>query len=150
MARVWPWSAVLAVVSVGCASAPAPAPQKPPEPAVITVAVIEFGEALHYGEDGCVTAVVEAGHRAVDKKRLAAALPSDEEIDYQQLGRALGADLIIDGGLPRGAKARQMQPARIVSTQKGDVLASSKSRRRVDKSFEIGHETCAELLKQLP
>jgi len=144
--RAFAWGVLLC----GCASAPPPAPP-PQKPAQIAVAVIEFGDvAGNYGRDGCVKAVVEAGHRAVEDQAIAAALPNDSDIDYQQLGRTLGADLIIDGGLPRGPRSKQMQPPRIVSALKGDVLAASKNKRRVDKSFEIGHETCADLLRQLP
>ena len=111
--------------------------------------MIEFGDGQD-AENGCVMSVLEAGHRVVDRKLIDAALPNDADIDYQQLGHALSADLIIDGGILRGVKMRQLLSPRIISARSGDVLAAAKSRKRADRSFQIGHDTCAELLKQLP
>jgi hypothetical protein len=134
----------------GCATAPAPQPAAPkPEPAPIRVAVIEFGGSTE-AEDGCVRAILEANHQAVEKKKVDEALPTDDDIDYQKLGRLLSADLIIDGGLARGVKLKKLPPPRIVSAQKGDILASSEVKTRVNKSYQVAHDVCADLLRQLP
>jgi hypothetical protein len=134
----------------GCATA-APPPPPPPKaaPAVILVAIIELG-GNQEAEDGCARAVLDAGHHAVERRRLDQVLPNDDDIDYQKLGHALGADLIIDGGLARGVKVPKAPPPRIVSAHKGDVLASSRVKKRIDKSYQNAHEICADLLSQLP
>jgi hypothetical protein len=132
----------------GCATAPPP-PPPPPTPQPLTIAVIEFAGNTE-AEDGCVRAVLEASYRAVDKKLLDQVLPNDNDIDYQKLGRQLSADLIVDGGLARGAKLRYAALPRIVSAQKGDILASTRIKKRADKSYQVAHEICADLLKQLP
>jgi hypothetical protein len=120
-----------------------------PEPAKIRVAVIEFGGSTE-AEDGCVRAILEANHQAIDKKKVDEALPTDDDIDYQKLGRLLSADLIIDGGLARGVKMKKLPPPRIVSAQKGDILASSEVKTRANKSYQVAHDVCADLLRQLP
>jgi hypothetical protein len=140
----------LVLLLTGCATAPPPQPPPPkPEPQPIAVAVIELGGSTE-AEDGCARAILEANHRAIEKQRVDQALPTDDDIDYQKLGRLLGADLIIDGGIARGVKLKKVPPARIVSTQKGDILASSASKIRVNKSYQVAHDVCAELLRQLP
>jgi hypothetical protein len=116
----------------------------------MTVAVIEFGDAGLEAEQGCVMAVLEAGYRAVERKQLDVALPTDEDIDYQKLGKALGADLIIDGGIARGTRHRSNPSPRLISTHSSNVLAIAKLKGRADKSGEVGHKLCAELLMQLP
>src|SRR5262245_12042617 len=68
----------------GCGAAPAPSTAQP-QP--LTLAVIEFGDAGRDAENGCVMAALEAGFRVVSREQLAAALPSDDTIDYRQLGR---------------------------------------------------------------
>src|SRR5688572_21602959 len=93
----------LLVVAAGCA--PAPPPVKSPAP--LTLAVIEFGDSGREAERGCVMAALEAGYRVVGRRELDAQLPNDEVIDYRALGRGLGADMVIDGGLARGMKARR-------------------------------------------
>src|SRR5205814_4695782 len=80
------------------------APVEPdPGAAAIRVAIIELAGNVE-AEDGCVRAVLDAGHRPVDKRLLDRVLPNDDDIDYQKLGHALDAALIIDGGLPRSGK----------------------------------------------
>ena len=132
----------------GCAHAPPPAPP-PAENRAITVAVIELGGSAE-AHDGCARAVLDANHQMVDQKVLDQALPNDDDIDYQKLGRLTGADLIIDGGLPRGVKLAKAPPPRIVSAQKGDILASTRIKARIDKSYQVARDICADLLNQIP
>ena len=141
---------VLLGLLTACATTPrSTAPVEPDPAAGITVAIIELGGSQE-AEDGCVRAVLDAGHRAVEKQKLDRVLPNDDDIDYQKLGHALGADLIIDGGLARGVKLAKTPAPRIVSSLKGDVLASSRLKKRVDKSYQNAREICADLLSQLP
>ena len=149
MFRPASWLALVCLAS--CATAPPPPPPPKPEaPAVIAVAIIEFGEDGTDGENGCAMAVLEAGYRAIGKKAIHDALPSDSVIDYQKLGQKLGADLIIDGGLTTGVKLKKTPPARIVATRSGDILAQTRLGGRIDKNFKIGQKVCTDLLKQLP
>jgi hypothetical protein len=122
-----------------------------PEPSTgkIVVAIIELAGNVE-AEDGCRRAVLDAGHRPVTKQRLDKVLPNDDDIDYQKLGNALAADLIIDGGLPRGGKLPRAPAPRIVSAHRGDVLASSRVKKRADESYRNAREICADLLNQLP
>jgi hypothetical protein len=131
-----------------CATAPPP-PEKPPAPKMISVAVIEFGDRKE-AENGCIIAVMDAGHRVVDKKQVASALGPSGDIDYQKLGQSVGADLIIDGGVTPGGPTL---PARIISSQSGNVLAAMPAKRRIErgnKSYQTGKQICGELLSQLP
>jgi TolB-like protein len=132
----------------GCAHAPRPPPPEEPKP--LTFAVIEFGDAGREAENGCVMALLEAGYRVVDRAALDQVLPNDDDIEYRRLGRLLGADIIIDGNLPRGMKLRRVPPARMVSTETGSLLAVARVAGRVDRSFQTGQKVCADLLAQLP
>ncbi len=142
------WLAVVWSVS-GCAHAPAPAPP-PAAPPPLTIAVIEFGDNGRTAEDGCVMAALEAGFRVVSRGAIAAALPTDDVIDYRRLGKQLSADLIIDGGLARGMKIRKQPPPRIVSTSTGNLLAETRLAGRIDRGYKVGQKVCADLLNQLP
>ncbi len=137
-------------LTAGCIQKPLPPPKPPDEKPPITVAVIEFGDRGREAENGCVMAVLEAGFRAVDRAQLDQHLPTDDDIDYQKLGHALGCDLIIDGGIARGSTAKTAPAPRLVSTRSGDVLAISPAKGRVDRNFKIGQRVCGDLLKQLP
>jgi hypothetical protein len=140
--------ALLLILGCATTSSRAPLPELP-EPAGIRVAIIEMG-GNQEAEDGCVRAVLDAGHRPVDKKLLDRVLPNDDDIDYQKLGHALDVALIIDGGLARGMKLVKVLPPRIVSALKGDVLASSRVKKKIDESYRNAREICADLLSQLP
>ena len=136
---------------VACAAPQRTTAPVEPEPATgkIVVAIIELAGNVE-AEDGCRRAVLDAGHRPISKQRLDQVLPNDDDIDYQKLGHALAADLIIDGELPRGGKLARVLPPRIVSAQRGDVLASSRVKKRVDESYRNAREICTDLLGQLP
>jgi hypothetical protein len=139
----------------GCAGSrggapPESAAEKPP----ITIAVIGFGgsgERASAAEDGCVMAVLEAGFRAVERARIVAALPNENDVDFTATGHALGCDLILDGGVARGAgdAAAWLEP-RLISTHSANVLGSARKRGRVKLGRDIGRRLCAELLRQLP
>ena len=135
----------------GCPKPPPPRPSLPWQeaPGPIAVAVIEFGDEGREAENGCVMAVLEAGYRAVSRKKLEEAMPTDD-VDYQNLGHLVGADMIIDGGIPRGGAPAKRPPPRLVSTRTGDLLAVARAQVRIDRSFKVGKKVCSDLIKQLP
>ena len=144
---------VLLALGCGCAatrtSAP-PASEKPP----ITIAVIGFGgtdEKASEAENGCVLAVLGAGLRAVDRHQVVTALPNENDVDFTTVGRVLGCDLIVDGGIARGTNvaSAQLEP-RLISTHSANVLGAAKTTVRVKLSREVGRRLCAELMNQLP
>jgi hypothetical protein len=130
---------------------PAAAPTEKPK---ITVAVISFGgsnRAASGAENGCVMALLEAGYRTVDHALVVAALPDESAVDFSALGRQLGADLIIDGGLLRGSgdAPGRLQP-RLISAHSAAVLATLRRKGRIRPTDEAGHKLCVELLGQMP
>jgi len=139
------------VVLAGCPKPPPPREPAPWQeaPGPISVAVIEFGDAGREAENGCVMAVLEAGYRSISRKKLQEAMPTDD-VDYQNLGHLVGADMVIDGGIPRGGAPAKIPPPRLVSTRTGDLLAVARSQGRIDRSFKVGKKICSDLIKQLP
>lgn len=138
------------VVAVGaCAHAPPP-PPPPPEPAPITVAVLSFADFGPEAEKGCVMAILSAGFRAVGHREIEQAVPTPQTVDYQTVGRAVGADLIIDAMARRTPTKRKSSPPRLISTRSGDVLAVSKKGARLDRSYSVAERVCTDLLNQLP
>jgi TolB-like protein len=145
---------VVLILGCGCAGQRASMQEATPEKPPITVAVIGLGGtnvAASDAEDGCVMAVLEAGFRAVDRQQIVAALPNENDVDFTAIGRALGCDLIVDGGVARGSRPAlvRLEP-RLISSHSANVLGMSKSKGRVKLSREIGRRLCAELLAQLP
>lgn len=145
---------LLLALAVGCAHGTVEAPA-PAEKAPLAVAVIGFGgsnQAASAAEDGCVMAVLEAGLRAVARQRVVMALPNENDVDFGRVGRVLGVDLIIDGGVARGSDAVEplrLEP-RMISAHSASELGMARSRGRVRLTREVGHRACAELLRQLP
>ena len=118
----------------------------------MTVAVIEFGEQGAEVEKGCVAAVLDAGFRALEPSGtdVDAALQSAGVVDYVKLGHTLGAELILDGGVPRaGLRSVQLAP-RLISPVSNDVLATGKSKLHLHHGAPEGKNACARLLLQLP
>jgi TolB-like protein len=144
----------IAILMLGCAARQASVQSEPTEKPPITIAVIGFGgtnEKSSEAEDGCVMAVLEAGFRAVDRRQIVAALPNENDVDFTATGRALGCDLIVDGGVARGTDeaAARLEP-RLISTHSASVLGATKSKARLKLGRPIGRKLCAELLAQLP
>ena len=136
----------------GCAHAPAaPSPaEKPP----ITIAVISFGgtdETPSEAEDGCVMALLEAGYRVVDRHRIVASVPNENDVDYTSVGRLLGADLIVEGGWTRnsGEPPRRLE-SRLISTHSANVLGTTEDKAHAKLGRAFGRKICSELLAQLP
>jgi TolB-like protein len=145
---------VVLIFGCGCAHRGSVQPEATPEKPPITVAVIGFGgsnETASEAEDGCVMAVLEAGFRAVDRHKIVAALPNENDVDFTTTGRVLGCDLILDGGVARGTREAlvRLEP-RLISSHSANVLGMSKSKGRVKLGREIGRRLCAELIAQLP
>jgi hypothetical protein len=126
-----------------CAHAPLPA-EKPP----LAFAVIDLGDPE--AQKGCVMALLDGGFRVVGQKAIDAALDNPDTTSYKRLGRAVQADLIIDGGFTREKNNRKRLSARLVSAQSGDVLASSRVEKPDKKPFVTGQKVCTDLLQQLP
>lgn len=148
---------LLATLGCGCGCGCA-APRAAVEPATpdkaISVAVIGFGGTDQLGsaaEDGCVMAVLETGLRAIERRQVVAALPNEADVDFSTVGRALGADLIIDGGVARGSgdERASLEP-RLISTHSVNVLGVAKSTGRVKLTRAVGRRVCTQLLAQLP
>lgn len=145
---------VLLALGCGCAApravGQAPATERPP----IAVAVIGFGgsdASASPAEDGCVMAVLEAGYRVVGRQQVVAALPNENDVDFSTVGRALGADVIIDGGVARGSGADSvpLEP-RLISSHSANLLGVASSHGRVKLSRVVGQKLCTKLLGQLP
>jgi hypothetical protein len=143
----------MVLLSLGCgcaATRPSAQPEKPP----ITIAVIGFGgsdDKASEAENGCVLAVLGAGLRAVDRRQVVTALPNENDVDFTTVGRVLGCDLIVDGGVARGSNvaSAQLEP-RLISTHSANVLGAAKTTVRVKLSREVGRRLCTELMSQLP
>lgn len=152
-------SAVLRAASLGlalgagCAHAPASSSsssEKPP----ITIAVISFGgtnATPSEAEDGCVMALLEAGYRVVDRPRIVATVPNENDVDYTNVGRLLGADLIVEGGWTRnsGDPPRRLE-SRLISTHSANVLGTTEDKAHAKLGRAFGRKICSELLAQLP
>jgi hypothetical protein len=149
--RVASSALLLLALASGCAHVSgSPAEESPP----ITVAVISFGGtdgAATPAENGCVMAVLEAGFRAVERRKIVAALPNENEVDFHQLGGLLGADMIVDGSLARGSGGAptRLEP-RLISTHSAAILATTKTAGRVKLTDAVGKKLCTDLLRQLP
>lgn len=145
--------ALALALGAGCAHAPAPSSsssEKPP----ITIAVISFGgsnETPSEAEDGCVMALLEAGYRVVDRPRIIATVPNENDVDYTSAGRLLGADLIIEGGWTRnsGEPPRRLE-SRLISTHSANVLGTTEDKAHARPGRALGRKICSELLAQLP
>ena len=138
----------------GCATQAPPAPSPPPEKPPITIAVISFGGSdvsASDAEDGCVMALLEAGYRIVDRARVVAAVPDESDVDFANVGRVLGADLIVDGGWTRksGAPPKRLE-SRLISTHSANVLGSARAKGRLKLDRATGRALCQELVAQLP
>jgi hypothetical protein len=136
----------------GCAHTPEASPpsEKPP----ITIAVMGFGgtnEKASDAEGGCVVALLEAGYRVVDRSRIIASVPNENDVDYTNIGRVLGADLILDGGWTRnsGAAPRHME-SRLISTHSANVLGTTQDKAHEGPGRTIGRKICRDLIAQLP
>ena len=132
----------------------APPPETPRPKAPLAIAVISFGgsdETASEAEDGCIAAILDGGYRAVGRKQVRAALPNENDVDYNKVGQTLGADLIIDGGFLRGSGrvAPSLTP-RLISTHSAGLLASVESKGKVTLTRAVGQKLCQELLSQLP
>lgn len=148
----------LLTLGCGCAASRSDVATTPAEKPPLTVAVIGFGgsdEVASATEDGCVMAVLEAGLRAVDRARIVAALPNENDVEFSAAGRALGADIIIDGGVARGSvrgsdgEPLRLEP-RLISTHSANILGVAQSKTLRKPSRTLGHKLCADLLSQLP
>jgi hypothetical protein len=145
----------LACIVVSCAPRYEAAPAEAPRPkAPLAIAIISFGgtDAMaSEAEDGCIAAILDGGYRAVGRKQVRAALPNENDVDYNKVGQTLGADLIIDGGFLRGSGsvAPSLTP-RLISTHSAGLLASVESKGKVKLTRAIGQKLCADLLNQLP
>jgi hypothetical protein len=150
------WAPLLLLFALGCATAPpAPPPAPPPvEKPPLTVAIIGFGGSdtkPSAAEDGCVMAVLEGGLRVVERRRVVAALPNENDVDFTAAGQKLAADLIIDGGIVRGSGDGPARlQLRMISSHSASELATAKSKTRVKLTRETGQKGCARLLEQLP
>jgi hypothetical protein len=146
---------VAVVLLAGCwAHYDRPAPQPPAEKPPIAFAVIGFGgsnDVASKAEDGCVMALLEGGFRVVDRAKVVAVLPDENDIDFSKVGKNLGVDLILDGGVARGNFATQprLEP-RLISAHSANVLGTAKNKKRGALTRELGHKLCADLLLQLP
>ncbi len=147
---------MLLLLGAGCApqysSAPPPVEARPKGP--LAIAIISFGgtdERASEAEDGCVAAILDAGYRAIGRKQVRAALPNENDVDYNKVGHDLGVDMIIDGGFLRGSGnvAASLSP-RLISTHSAGVLASTETKGRVKLTRVVGQKLCTELLSQLP
>jgi len=83
--------AALFVLALACgcaATGPAP-PTTPAEKPPITIAVLGLGGSDAQAsavEDGCVMALLEAGYRIVERPRVVAAIPNENDVDYTAAG----------------------------------------------------------------
>jgi hypothetical protein len=141
-------------LACGCAatgSAPSTTPaEKPP----MTIAVLGLGgNDAHAStvEDGCVMALLEAGYRIIERPRVVAAIPNENDVDYTAAGHTLGADLLVDGGWTRnsGEPPRHLE-SRLISTHSANVLGTVETKARAPLGRPNGHKLCAALLSQLP
>ncbi len=139
----------------GCATSAAPPPSPPPpDKPPITNAVFSIGgsdDKASEAEDGCVMALLEAGYRIVERPRVVAAVPNENDVDFSAVGRALGADLIVDGGWTRnsGDPPRRLE-SRLISTHSANVLGTVNGRGHATLSHATGHKLCRDLVAQLP
>lgn len=146
------------VLLLWCAGCPAhvepPSPEPPPVKQPLAIAIISLGgsdDVASEAEDGCVAAILDAGYRAVGRKQVRAALPNENDVDYNKVGQTLGADLIIDGGVARGSRAATTHlSTRLISTHSAGLLATAESKGRVKLTRAVGQGLCTELLNQLP
>jgi TolB-like protein len=128
------------------------APQETPK-APLAIAIISFGgsdDMPSEAEDGCVAAILDAGYRAIGRKQVRAALPNENDVDYNKVGQTLGADMIIDGGFLRGSGrvAPSLTP-RLISTHSAGLLASVESKGKVKLTRAVGQKLCSDLISQL-
>jgi hypothetical protein len=145
---------VLFALGCSCAArtpAPAAAPaEKPP----LSIAVISFGGTdtkASAAEDGCVVALLEAGYRVIERARVVAAVPNENDIDYVAIGRTLGVDLIVEGGWNRNAAdVHGRIEGRLLSTHSASVLGTATSGAHVTLTHAFGQKMCRELIAQLP
>jgi TolB-like protein len=147
------WLALLCALACGCAAG-TPTPAAPTEKPPLTMAVISFGGTdakSSPAEDGCVVALLEAGFRVVDRARIIAAVPNENDVDYSAIGRTLGADLIVEGGWNRNTTdVRGRVEARLISAHSASVLGTTESAGRGMLTRGLGHKLCRELIAQLP
>lgn len=140
-------------MSCSCA-ARTPTPAAPAEKPPLTIAVISFAGTdaqPSSAEDGCVVALLEAGFRVVDRARVVAAVPNENDIDYAAIGRTLGVDLVVEGGWNRNASGvRGRLEARLISTHSASILGRTESSAHGTLTRAFGRKVCAELIAQLP
>ncbi|HXU71731.1 MAG TPA: hypothetical protein VN947_20500 [Polyangia bacterium] len=148
--------AALFVLALACgcaATGPAP-PTTPAEKPPITIAVLGLGGSDAQAsavEDGCVMALLEAGYRIVERPRVVAAIPNENDVDYTAAGHNLGADLLVDGGWTRnsGDPPRRLE-SRLISSHSANVLGTVETKPRSPLGRTNGHRLCAALISQLP
>lgn len=144
----------IALFAAGCAATRAAPPTTPAEKPPITIAVLGLGgddAQASAAEDGCVMALLEAGYRIIERPRVVAAVPNENDVDYTAAGHALGADLLVDGGWTRnsGDPPRRFE-SRLISTHSANVLGTVETKARAPLGRTNGHKLCAALISQLP
>lgn len=154
MTRRSPPAIALIVGIVASCAARTPPPEIPVEKPPLTLAVLGFGGSdanASPAEDGCVMALLEAGFRVVDRARLVAAVPTEDDVDYGAVGRGVGADLIVEAGWKRNERrvAARLRP-RMISTHSASVLAIARPARGLKLSRAWGRDVCRDLIGQLP
>ncbi|HEX9100664.1 MAG TPA: hypothetical protein VF997_00605, partial [Polyangia bacterium] len=99
----------------------------------------------------CVLALLEAGYRVVDRARVVAAVPNENDVDYTAVGRLLGADLLVDGGWTRnsGDAPARLEP-RLISAHSASVLGTAAKKAHVRLGRAAGRGLCRDLIAQLP
>lgn len=96
--------------------------------AISSVAVLDFGSPE--AEDACVTGVLGAGVRAVERRRVDVVLnehdmsrEGEQSAEYyRELGRMTGADAFITGSIAGAPPARLVTRARLVLAETGDIV----------------------------
>lgn len=96
--------------------------------AITSVAVLDFGSPE--AEDACVTGVLGAGLRAVERRRVDVVLhehdmsrAGEQSAEfYRELGRMTGADAFITGSVAGAPPARLVTRARLVLAETGDIV----------------------------
>ncbi len=146
--------AALVLLALGGGCAHAPPPPAPTERPPITIAVLSFGgtnDKSSNAEAGCVMTLLEAGYRVVDRARVVASVPNENDVDYSNVGRLLGADLIIDGGWTRNSdEAPRRLESRLISTHSANILGTTARKSRGAIGDAVGRAICHDLIAQLP
>lgn len=153
---------VAVLLAAGCGGIQITRGSPPPGP-ITAVAVLDFesqDESHAAGAaDGCVMGVLEAGMRAIERRRVTEMMQEREASRsgemgadfYRQLGEMLGVEAFLVGSIQQELGEPGSVVVRLVSAVTGDILLvySQGSRRGGLQASDKGRNACRELLRAL-